>query len=153
MRRFIASSAIVLAVAAVAPAQAAGPLEKNFWLPGSGYDGRLPACEAALPRISHQFTKTQAEFWALKPVIVGFERVRETAYSKWALGSIPRRYCEAVALVQDPRYPKVPYRKHKVVYRIGEDTGFAGFSWGVTWCVNGYDWNWAYNPSCDILRQ
>ena len=140
--------ALLLAAGIAAPVHAAGFLEKNFWLPGPGYDGVLPACDAALPRITEQFTKTQEKFWALSPAIVGFERVREISYSPWALGTIPRRFCQATALVQDPRFPKVAYRKHKVTYQITEDAGFASIGWGVEWCVTGYDWEWAYNPGC-----
>jgi hypothetical protein len=127
---------------------AAGFLEKNFYLRGQGYTGELPACQAALPRITNEFAYTQEQFWALTPVILGYERVREIAYGPWPLGSIPHRYCEGTAVVQDPRYPDRP-RKHKVHYRIGEDTGFASVGWGVEWCVTGYDWNWAYNPACE----
>ena len=139
--------AAVLASIAL-PASAASFLEKNFYLPGPGYEGQLPVCDAALPRITEQFTKTQEKFWALRPVIVGYQRVREISYSPWALGAIPRRFCQATALVQDPRFPKVAYRKHKVNYQITEDAGFASIGWGVEWCVTGYDWEWAYNPAC-----
>ncbi|MGN6572647.1 MAG: hypothetical protein ACTHLO_14660 [Pseudolabrys sp.] len=135
-------------VASLAPAQAASPLEKNFYLSGPNFDGQLPACDAALDRISSQFSDTQAQFWSNQVAIVGYERVREIAYNPWALGANPRRFCSAVALVNDARYPQV--RKHVVRYSIGEDTGFAGFDWGVEWCVTGYDLNWAYNPRCKM---
>jgi hypothetical protein len=148
LRRAQLILAIVLALTAALPAQAASFLEKNFYLRGPGYSGALPACEAALDRISEQFAYTQEHFWALPAAIVGYERVREVAYSPWALGTIPHRYCEATALVQDPRFPDRAYRKHRVKYRIGEDTGFASIGWGVEWCVTGYDWNWAYNSAC-----
>ncbi|HXD44086.1 MAG TPA: hypothetical protein VN655_03040 [Pseudolabrys sp.] len=148
------AAAVLFALAAVianlAPAQAASPLEKNFYLSGPNFDGDLPACEAALDRISGQFADTQAHFWDNHVAIVGYERVREVAYNPWALGSNPRRFCTAVALVNDARWPQVPYRKHVVRYSIGEDTGFAGFDWGVEWCVTGYDLNWAYNPRCKM---
>ena len=144
------AATLALALAALAPAQAASPLEKNFWLEGPLFHGQLPACEAALDRISGQFADTQHNFWANNVSIVGYEHVREVAYSPWALGSNPRRFCRAVALVNDSRWPQVPYRKHTVSYSIGEDTGFAGFDWGVEWCVTGYDFNWAYNPNCKM---
>ena len=151
-RLFSAVAAVLFASAMVLPAQAASPLEKNFWLSGPNYDGALPPCEAALDRISEQFSDTQGHFWANNVAIVGYERVRETAFSPWALGTTPRRFCSAVALVNDARWPNVPYRKHVVQYSIGEDTGFAGFDWGVEWCVTGYDLNWAYNPRCKMAR-
>ena len=34
-------------------AQAANPLELNFWLSGPRYDGRVAECERALPTISY----------------------------------------------------------------------------------------------------
>jgi hypothetical protein len=145
----VAASALFV-LAALAPAQAAGPLEKNFYLSGPNYDGDLPACDAALDRISSQFSDTQAHFWTNQVSIVGYERVREVAYNPWALGATPRRFCTAVALVNDARYPQVPYRKHVVKYSIGEDSGFAGFDWGVEWCVTGFDLDWAYNPRCKM---
>jgi hypothetical protein len=148
-RLIITSLALVLALTASLSVQAASPLEKNFYLRGQGYDGQLPACEAALQRISGDFAYTQEHFWKIAPVIVGYERVREVAYSPWALGTIPRRFCRATALVQDPRFPQ-PYRKRSVQFSIAEDTGFSSFGWGVEWCVTGYDWNWAYNPACSM---
>ena len=42
--------------------------------------------------------------------------------------------------------------KHAVNYYIGEDIGFIGQTWGVTWCVVGLDRNWAYNPHCKMAR-
>ena len=144
------AAAVVLSLAALIPAQAASLLEKNFWLEGPQYDGVLPRCEAALSRISDQFADTQHHLWASDVAIVGYEHVREVAYSPWALGTIPRRFCRAVALVNDARWPQTPYRKHVVAYSIGEDTGFAGADWGVEWCVTGYDFNGAYNPRCKM---
>jgi len=142
-------AALVCMVAAM-PAHAASFLEKNFYLRGQGYSGAMPACESVLSSITQEFAYTQQHFWALPASIVGYERVREVAYSPWALGAVPHRYCEATALVQDPRFPQVAYKKHRVRYRIGEDTGFAGIGSGVEWCVTGYDWNWAYNPVCTM---
>ena len=71
--------------------------------------------------------------------------MREIAFSPWAEGTIPRRFCSALALVSDGR-------KHAVYYSIGEDTGMIGSSWGVEWCVVGLDRNWAYNPRCKMAR-
>ena len=42
------AAAVMLSLGAFAPAQAASPLEKNFWLEGPQFDGVLPACDAAL---------------------------------------------------------------------------------------------------------
>ena len=144
--------AALMSLSALAPASAASWLEKTFYMSGANYDGVLPPCEAALDKIATRFSQKESRFWNSDLQILGFERVRETAYSPWALGTTPRRFCSAVALVNDARWPNVPYRKQVLQYSIGEDTGFAGFDWGVEWCVTGYDLNWAYNPRCKMAR-
>ena len=139
------AAALAIGIAISAPAQAAGWLEKNFYLSGPNYDGVLPPCEAALGRIAARFGEKESRFWNSDLQILDFERVRETAYRPWAAGTIPRRFCSAVALVSDGR-------KHQVNYWIGEDTGMIGASWGVEWCVVGLDRNWAYSPRCKMAR-
>ena len=135
----------MLVLGALAPAQAASWLEKNFWLSGPRYEGVLPVCEAGLDTIAARFAQKEGRFWNSDLQIQGFERVREIAFSPWAEGTIPRRFCSALALVSDGR-------KHAVYYSIGEDTGIIGSSWGVEWCVVGLDRNWAYNPRCKMAR-
>ena len=139
------AAALAIGIAISAPAQAAGWLEKNFYLSGPNYDGVLPPCEAALGRIAARFGEKESRFWNSDLQILDFERVRETAYRPWVAGTIPRRFCSAVALVSDGR-------KHQVNYWIGEDTGMIGASWGVEWCVVGLDRDWAYNPRCRMAR-
>jgi hypothetical protein len=137
--------AVVFGFGAMAPAQAAGWLEKSIYMTGANYTGLLPDCEAGLGTIASEFAYKEARFWNSDLQILSFERVRQIAYSPWARGTIPRRFCRAVALVSDGR-------KHAVSYWIGEDTGFAGAGWGVRWCVAGLDHNWAYNPRCKMAR-
>jgi len=139
------AAALAIGLAISAPAQAAGWLEKNFYLSGQNYDGVLPPCEAALGRIAARFGEKESRFWNSDLQILDFERVRETAYRPWAAGTIPRRFCSAVALVSDGR-------KHQVNYWLGEDTGMIGANWGVEWCVVGLDRDWAYNPRCKMAR-
>jgi hypothetical protein len=136
---------ILLGFAVSAPAQAASWLEKNFYLSGPNYDGVLPPCEAALDTIASRFAQKESRFWNSNLEILDFERVRQIAFSPWAKGTIPRRFCSAVAVVSDGR-------KHRVNYWIGEDTGIIGSTWGVEWCVVGLDRNWAYNPGCKMAR-
>lgn len=147
VRSLMAAALIGLGALAAAamPASAAGLLEKNFYLSGPNYDGALPPCEAGLDTIAWRFAQKESRFWNSDLQILGFERVRQIAFSPWAPGTIPRRYCGAVAEVSDGR-------KHAVYYSIGEDTGMIGASWGVEWCVVGLDRNWAYNPYCKMAR-
>jgi len=142
--RFLAAL-ILIGFGTLAPAQAASWLEKNIYLTGPNYDGVLPPCEAALGTIASRFAQKEGQFWNSDLQILDFERIRETAFRPWARGTIPRRFCSAVALVSDGR-------KHRVNYWIGEDTGMIGMTWGVEWCVVGLDRNWAYNPRCKMAR-
>jgi hypothetical protein len=130
-----------------ADGRAAGPLEKNFWLSGPRYDAVVPLCEEAGPlaAIQSRFAARESEFWHSRLEIVSFDKVREVAFRPWVSNTIPRRFCRAVALVNDGV-------KRQVYYSIGEDTGFIGASWGVDWCVAGLDRNWAYNPACKMAR-
>jgi hypothetical protein len=142
--RFLAAL-ILIGLGTLAPAQAASWLEKNIYLTGPNYDGVLPPCEAALGTIASRFAQKEGQFWNSDLQILDFERIRETAFRPWARGTIPRRFCSAVALVSDGR-------KHRVNYWIGEDTGMIGMTWGVEWCMVGLDRNWAYNPRCKMAR-
>lgn len=135
----------IIAGSAVSPASAAGWLEKGIYLIGPRYDGVLPACEAALDVIAQRFAQKEGRFWNSNLQILGFDRVRETAFRPWAEQTVPRRYCSAVAQVSDGR-------NHTVHYAIIEDAGMIGMFWGVEWCVVGLDRNWAYNPACKMAR-
>ena len=137
--------AIAGCIGFAAPAQAANWLEKSIYMWGPRYDGVLPECGAALDTIASRFAEKETEFWNSPLQIVGFDKVRETAYRPWAANTVPRRFCSAVAMISDGS-------KHAVNFYIGEDSGFIGQTWGVTWCVNGLDRNWAYNPHCKMAR-
>ena len=143
----VRASAAVIAIvlAMLSPGHAAGLLEKNFGLSGPNYDGDLPLCEAALNKIAWRFAQKEGRFWNSSAEIVAFENVREIAFRPWAPGTVPRRFCTSVALVNDGR-------KHKVSYSLIEDGGMIGQTWGVEWCVDGFDRNWAYNPRCKMAR-
>jgi hypothetical protein len=145
----LAACGLVVGLAG-APAQAANIFQKQIYMTGANYDGdnyngALPACEAALDRIASRFAQKEGRFWNSDLQILGFEKVRETAFSPWAKRTIPRRFCSAIALVSDGR-------KHRVDYWIGEDTAMIGAGWGVEWCVVGLDRHWAYNPACKMAR-
>jgi hypothetical protein len=139
--------ALMVSLAWCVDAQAANPLELNFWLSGPRYEAIVPLCEAsnALGEIQSHFAEKEGAFWRSDLQIVGFEKIHEVAFRPWAEGTIPRRWCSATALVSDGI-------RRRVDYAIGEDTGFLGVGPGVEWCVVGLDRNWAYNPSCRMAR-
>jgi hypothetical protein len=143
----VAAAIVAGGIVSAGPAAAANLLELNFWLSGPRYDGVLPPCDAsdALGKVSARFSEKEGSFWNSSLTIVGYEKVRETAFRSWAPHTIPRRFCSALALVSDGL-------KHPIHYSIGENTGMIGGTWGVEWCVVGLDRNWAYNPSCKMAR-
>lgn len=135
--------ALALTAASSSQSRAANFFEKNFWLSGPRYDRVIPACDypPALDRIIANFHTKEYRFWNSDLRIVGVEDIRETAVLPWGAQSIPRRYCNGVAVINDGT-------KHAMTYSIAEDTGMIGMDWGVNFCVVGIDRNWAYNPDC-----
>ena len=148
-RALLLASAFVAALVTLATekAGAASWLEKNFYLSGPQYEGKLPPCDYrdALTLIASRFNQKENMYWVTDLRIVNFERIRETAFRPWAANSIPRRFCSGVVEVTDGR-------KHAIHYSISEDTGMIGASWGIEWCVVGLDRNWSYNPACKMAR-
>ena len=133
------------------PVSAASWLEMNFGLlSGPGYSGGVPGCEWGLYKIPRRFAMKERRFWGSDASIDDFADTREIAFRPWGDKLIPRRYCEAKALVSSAEYGKQVWTK--VYYSIGEDTGFAGITWGVTWCVVGMDRNLSYAPDCKQAR-
>lgn len=143
--RFASVAVAAFILAASGSAQAASWLEKGVYMSGSNYDGDLPACEAALGTISDRFSTKESRFWNSDLQIVGYDRVRQTAFSPWAKGTIPRRFCTAMADMSDGR-------RRRVDFFITEDGGEIGATWGVTWCVAGLDRNMTYSPACKMAR-
>ena len=146
--QIIGAIAIAAAIGgSVTSMQAAGPLEKNFWLSGPRYDGKVPTCDehGPLDKITSRFSSKEYRFWNSDLEIVDFQNVREVAFRPWVPGAIPRRFCRADALISDGA-------RRPVFYSIVEDGGFISTSFGVEWCVVGLDRDWAYNPGCKMAR-
>ncbi len=83
--RPVARSARLPSTLATLPAGSAGAanwFEMNFYLSGPRYDGVLPPCDApeALQRISSRFNHKENQFWNSDLAILGFDRIRETAF-------------------------------------------------------------------------
>ena len=88
--------------ARVAPVQVEpmpGPSGAAPRMIGPRYDGALPPCEAALGTIASRFATKEGRFWNSDLQILGFDKVRETAFRPWAAETVPRRYCSAVAMI------------------------------------------------------
>jgi hypothetical protein len=146
LKRLGGASALAAAFAIMASAQtaqAANPLELNFWLPGPLYEGRVAPCEKALSTISEQFQEKESTYWNSSLTITRYTNIHEIAFRPWQSDNMPRRYCTGKAMTSDGRV-------RTVNFSIIEDGGFAGFDQGVEWCVTGLDRNWAYNPGCRL---
>jgi hypothetical protein len=138
---------VALTALTVSQARAAHWWEKTFWMSGPRYDRVMPSCDypAALDRIIANFRTKEFGFWNSELRIVGVENIKETAVMPWAAQSIPRRFCSGTAVISDGQ-------RHPMYYSIAEDTGMIGMDWGVNFCVEGLDRNWAYNPACRAAR-
>jgi hypothetical protein len=141
----VALGAVFGLLASGQAAQAANPLELNFWLSGPKYDGKLKSCEAALGLIASQFQEKESTFWNSALQITAYGRIHETAFRPWQSDNIPRRYCSGDVMLSDGHV-------HGLHYSIIEDGGFAGYDEGVEWCVTGLDRNWAYNGACNAAK-
>jgi len=150
MSRFLGVTlAGCLSVAAIAPASAASIFELNFGLSGPRYDALVPLCDdpGVLGQISSKFAQKESEYWVSNLEIVEIDRIRQATFRPWtgAPQAIPRRFCSGMAHTSDGA-------RHAIYYSILENTGWLGMGWGVEWCVQGLDRNWAYNPACRMAR-
>jgi len=111
------------------------------------YYGNLPACDdpGVLGWITSRFSEKEGGYWGSSLQIANFDHIGEAAYRLNGPDYIPRRYCSARATLNDGRM-------HEVTYFIGEGLGVIGFGYGVQWCVEGLDRNWAYAPNCRASR-
>ena len=151
-RRWVAFAVAALSLAAIVlgfavESRAASIFELGSWLTGPRYDAIVPLCEepGPLAKIQRRFATKETRFWNSELQILSFERIREVAFMPWASGTIPRRFCTGQVLISDGTV-------RPIHYLIAEDTGIIGATWGVQWCVEGLDRNWAYNPACKMAR-
>ncbi|GGF53654.1 hypothetical protein GCM10007301_11390 [Azorhizobium oxalatiphilum] len=144
----VGMAALLLATSIAAPAHAANFLEKNFWLPNDKFSGNVPACTEplALGTISNHFAETERLYWQNGVNIANYYNVREIANQPWGEGFVPRRYCTAAITLTNETKPRTIY------YSIIEEAGFMSTSWGVEWCIEGYDREFAYAPNCKMAR-
>lgn len=118
------------------------PAERNY-LP---FSPNLPACDDSnvLQQIKSRFHNREEEYWNTGLEILNFDKVAEQGYRTLGEDYIPRRYCQAQALMNDSAV-------RPVTFTINQDLGFIGFGYGVTWCVAGLDRLDAYSPACKML--
>jgi hypothetical protein len=146
-RSRVCAAAMLLAAALATPAKSANWFEMNTGLGAPRYDAVVPLCDQflAIWRMQRRFATKESRFWSSNLDIVQIDNIRETAFSPWADGTIPRRFCRARAQISDGVW-------RPIYYSIIEDGGMIGASWGVEWCVVGLDRNWANNPACRMAK-
>lgn len=113
----------------------------------SPYTSLMPACDDphVLGLITGPFREKEYDFWHSDLQIVGYDRIVQQAFRAEGRDHIPRRYCTARAFLNDRS-------RRDVVYWVGENTGYAGYDYGVEWCIIGLDRNLAFGPSCRAAR-
>lgn len=119
------------------------PAERRF----EPFSGHVASCAdpSVLQSIVERFQIREGDYWNSGLELLRFDRIRQTGYRSDGYDYVPRRYCEARAAFNDRRY-------RQVVYWVGESLGFAGYGFGVEWCIEGLDRDDAYGPDCRAAR-
>ena len=172
MRAQLAFSAACLAAAALlfggaAQARPQVPSDQRY-IP---YQTRLPLCGDAevLSTVQSRFSQRESYYWKSGLEIVAFERVGESRLPRAGLDTIPRRYCEGRAVMNDQKV-------RSIVYWIGEELNMAGgdivhslsqsltfgffpgfnatsqVNWGIEFCVVGLDRSYTHSLNCRAAR-
>lgn len=107
------------------------------------FSGAVSECASpdVLNRIQSRFASTERRYWSSNAEIVGFEKIRQAGLRNQGLDLIPRRTCEAVAIMSDRT-------RVRLRYAIIEAYGFAGYGQGVSYCLAGYDRNLIAGGDC-----
>lgn len=144
--RTSAGAALALVAALIAGVAAARPLtpaeQRN-----APYSGIVPPCwsAGALAEIQTRFAAREDEYWHSGLTIAGFEDVHEIGFRSNGLDYIPRRYCQAHAVMNDQKVRTVDYS-------IVEAGGSIGYTDGVEWCVVGLDRENGFAPACQMAK-
>lgn len=135
--------AALLPLAGAAQARPLVPAEER----DQPYSGNVRACTdpTAVGYIQGQFASREAEYWHSGLTIVGFDDIREIGMRSNGLDYIPRRYCQARAIMSDNKV-------RPVTYSIVEAGGGIGFGDNVIWCVTGLDRLDAFAPACQAAQ-
>ena len=140
----LALGAAAIAFAAAVEARPMTPAERR----DMALSPDMPGCAdpIVLAKISSRFASREASYWDSGLSIAAFDSVAEIGYRSNGLDYIPRRYCTARAVFSDGA-------ARKVTYAIASSLGWLGVAgYGVDWCVEGLDRNFAYGADCRAAR-
>ena len=137
------AAALLLLATAIAHARPQTPAEQR----DAPYSGLTRACEDpfATGYIQGAFADREDEYWHSGLRIVGWEDVHEIGFRPNGLDYIPRRYCQARAIMSDQKV-------RSVSFSIVEGGGSIGYTDSVEWCVNGLDRLDANAIACKMAR-
>lgn len=162
-----AGLAAFLNLASGALARPLTPAENRY----AGWQAKLPPCayDGVVSTVQSRFDQRESYYWKSGLEITRLDAIRETGFRTTGLDYIPRRYCEAKAVMNDGRV-------RAVYYSVAEDLNMTGgdldrgltqtltfglfpdlnlswqHKWGVDWCVVGLDRNYAYGQACKAAR-
>ncbi|MCC5978233.1 MAG: hypothetical protein JJU21_09240 [Salinarimonas sp.] len=113
------------------------------------WGGELPACDdrLVLSRIASRFDSRESRFWQSGIRLTEISEPRETAMRPWGDSYIPRRFCQAQAVLTS----EAGTRHSRVDYIIVEGRGIIGY-WGVEWCVADLVRHQHAGPDCRAFR-
>jgi hypothetical protein len=141
MRRALSSAACLFMLLMALPAGAREelPAETRHY----PFSGVVSTCDTpgVLSTIQWRFASTERRYWSSDAEIIGFEKIRQSGLRADGLDLIPRRTCEAVAVMADQR-------RLRLRYSIIEKYGFSGHFEGVSYCLAGYDHNLTAGGDC-----
>ena len=145
-RSALAIGLAVSSLVAQAIATQARPIEpaERRLLP---FTGQVAACDdsSVISAIRERFQIRESHNWSSGLKLLGVDRIADKGYRTDGYDLIPRRYCEARVAFNDQKF------RH-MIYWIGESQGFAGYGFGVEWCIQGLDRNYAFGPACQAAR-
>ncbi len=106
-----------------------------------------PACDEprVLNRVVARFDKTEAKYWHTGVRMAGIENARPASTRTWPPKATIIRYCTGTAYLSDGS-------RYELVYWVRAATGFAGYGWGIEFCLTGRDRQLSYAPHCRMLR-
>ena len=109
----------------------------------------IPACSspAVVAKVVKRFNKTERQYWSHRGLeLSGLSRVHHHRGKGYLDSPLHRHRCHATAEFSDGT-------KRKINFLIEQHAGFAGFRWGVEYCVSGLDpWHY-YDGYCRSIKR
>ncbi|WP_237153689.1 hypothetical protein [Oryzibacter oryziterrae] len=128
-------SALLLLALSVAPAVAA--------------DGNpaIPACDdpTVLGSIKEKQAWAEHATWQDGVVIASIAQPSQSTAGTKFVSAVEHRHCIARAELAGGQ-------RRTLYYVISNDSGFAGYGWGVEFCLAGHDPYHVYDANCRVLR-